>query len=182
MGKRNKCYPRHYETESWHKPPRQLKLRTLKSEPQFKFDDIYFSVFSKKRLYEPDGTVYYVSIEDERKPTGVNILDDFADYLHEGHPTMTDFYKRHGILSRDLDSLCLLLTGIEAVNFRFRWEMRMADELLRYTNMTMEEVAHRSGIGSSTNLFYAYRRDLGCAPGERRWALREEGDLGRFAL
>ena len=40
----------------------------------------------------------------------------------------------------------------------------------------------RSGIGSANNLYLAYKRDFNLAPGYRRKAMRQPGDVGRYKL
>lgn len=55
-------------------------------------------------------------------------------------------------------------------------------ELLRYTSLSPAEVARRSGIGSAINLYQSLRRDCNMSATERRQALRQEGDEGRFVL
>ena len=58
----------------------------------------------------------------------------------------------------------------------------MADELLRYTNMPLAEVAKRTGIGSMNNLYLTFKREYDLAPGYRRLRVRQDGDVGRFRL
>jgi len=58
--------------------------------------------------------------------------------------------------------------------------VRCADELLRYTDKPLAEIARLCGAGSRNNLYFIYERDLNCSPTMRRQQLRQEGDLGRF--
>lgn len=55
-----------------------------------------------------------------------------------------------------------------------------ADLLLRYTDMTVEELARRSGTGTRTNLYFIYERDLNTSPTTRSNALRKPGECGRY--
>ena len=56
-----------------------------------------------------------------------------------------------------------------------------AQELVdEYTDLSIEEVARQSGVGSTTNLFYACHRDFHCSPSQRRRHLRQANDLGRY--
>ena len=54
------------------------------------------------------------------------------------------------------------------------------DELLRYTSLSLAEVARRSGLGSAHNLYLTTKREFGEAPAEHRKNLREPGDEGRY--
>ena len=92
------------------------------------------------------------------------------------------FADRHGLRVDDIDSLVFVLTGMRGVDFRQKYQVRIANQLLRYTDMTVAEVAKRSGIGSANNLYLTYKREYNLAPGYRRQRIRQPGDLGRFKL
>lgn len=81
-----------------------------------------------------------------------------------------------------LAALVFILTGMKAMRFRQLYQARLADDLLRYTSLSPAEVARRSGIGSAINLYQSLRRDCNMSATERRQALRQEGDEGRFLL
>ena len=74
------------------------------------------------------------------------------------------------------------LTVMRGEDFRLTYQMRMADDLMRYTRMTLAEVALRSGISSPLNLNQSYRREYDLTPGERRRQLRQKDDAGRYRL
>ena len=86
------------------------------------------------------------------------------------------------LLREDIDSLVFVLTGMCGVDFRMAFQVRMADELLRYTDLGMADVSKRAGFGSANNLYLTYKREFGIAPGERRQKIRKEGDVGRYIL
>lgn len=46
--------------------------------------------------------------------------------------------------------------------------MRTASLLLRYTDMSMSEVARRSGAGLRTSLYYMFQRDYNYPPSQER--------------
>ena len=75
-----------------------------------------------------------------------------------------------------------ILTGLKGALFRQRYQARLADDLLRYTDLPLAEIARRSGLGSQINLYQALRRDCNMSATERRHFLRQEGDEGRFEL
>lgn len=163
--------------------PRTFAPRQLKDEPQFKFEDLYISPFRWQRKYSEDGKVTWMEQERRMAPTGIRIFDAYLEYLAQGgSDDMQVFADRHGLKREDIDSLVFVLTGMRGVDFRTKFQVRMADELLRYTDMTVAEVARRSGIGSANNLYLTYKREFNLAPGYRRLRIRQEGDLGRFRL
>ena len=162
--------------------PRDLKPRVLKGEPQFKLDDVYISPLRQIRRYSPDGYVSYDLVERNTTPTGIRVFDDYLRYLTNGHSDLQAFAKSHGLKVSDIDSLTFVLTGKRGVDFRQAYQVKMADEMLRYTDMKLPEIAKRSGLGSSNNLYLTYKREFNLAPGYRRQKLRQEGDKGRFKV
>ena len=110
----------------------------------------------------------------------MELLDALRAELCEETVNLKSFGSRYGLTPLDLNGFVLALTGMEATTFRLAWQMRRADELLQYTDLSIEEVARRSGVGTGSNLFYACQRDHHCSPTERRNDLRKENDLGRF--
>ena len=162
--------------------PRNLKPRKLKCEPQYTFEQLYISPMRQKRRYTEDGQVFYDPIERKTNITGIRIFDEYVQYLSNGYSDLQAFADARGLRREDIDSMVFVLTGMRGVDFRLAYQMRMADELLRYTNMTVSEVAKRSGIGSANNLYLAYKRDFNLAPGYRRKAMRQPGDVGRYTL
>ena len=162
--------------------PRNYAPRTLKTEPQFGLDDVYITPLRQKRRYSEDGYVSYVEVERQTQPTGIRIFDDYLQYLSKGESDMQAFADRHGLKREDIDSLVFVLTGMRGVDFRMAFQVRMADELLRYTDLRLDEVSRHAGFGSANNLYLTYKREFNIAPGERRQQLRQEGDVGKYKL
>ena len=128
----------------------------------------------------------YVTVDGGPKrkmePTGIKIFDAYLQYLTAGGSDMLAFAQKYGLRRDDIDSMVFVLTGMRGVDFRMRYQVWIAELLLRYTNMSIAEVAKRSGFGSANNLYLTYKREFNIAPGYRRIAIRKQGDLGRFKL
>ena len=161
---------------------RNYTERVLKSEPQYQFDVLYIGPFRQRRRYDDDGYEYYELMERPRARTGLRVFDDYLVYLSEGHASLQPFLDRHGLKWEDVEGLTFVFTGLRGTEFRTRWHVRMADELLRYTSLELDEVARRAGFGTAGNLYLTYKREFGLAPGERRRRLRQKGDVGRFKV
>ena len=58
----------------------------------------------------------------------------------------------------------------------------VVDELLRYTQMQIDEIARRCGYSSATSLSRYLAQHTGQSPTVRRRVLRKQGDLGKFGL
>lgn len=181
---RNKPYKRTLDRYRAQLPPTKHRRspgnRTLTVQPQFPLEDIYITLFTERRIYDCDGNERYEPIEHRVKATHVEMLDALRLALDEGAVNLKSFGNRYGLTPPDLNGLVLALTGMEATTFRMAWQMRRVDELLRYTDLTIEAVARQSGVGTGSNLFYACQRDFHCSPSERRDAIREWNDVGRF--
>ena len=161
---------------------RVTEKRELKSKPQFTFDELYITPFTKRRRYDEDGHGYYVNIERNTAPTGILVMDEYLRFLAAGNTDIHAFIDRHGLLFGELSALVCILTGMKHTLFRQKYQSRLADELLRYTDMSQPDIARRSGLGSQINLYQALRRDCDMSATERRNFLRKENDLGRFGL
>lgn len=182
MAKGNSWKTRNWTAADFGHAPRKIMKRELKSEPQFKFDELYITPFMQKKRYDEDGQWKYVAVERNMKPTGLRIMDDYLGYLTAGHSDMQAFADRHGLKLDEVGAMVFILTGIKGVRFRQLYQMRIVDDLLRYTDMAFDEVARRSGLGSPNNMYLALRREYNMSATERRHFLRKEGDVGRFRL
>lgn len=179
-------YRHHYKSND---TKRKTRTRVLKVEPQVTLDDVYVSPLKSERRYEVTGggedepqvsTVYVPRNLPQPKPTGVRVMDDYVAYLASGHSDLTAFCEQRGLRLNDLDSLIFVLTGMRGVDFRQRYQVRMMDELLRYTSLTPDEVARRCGLGKAYNLYLTTKREYNEAPMEHRKNIREKGDEGKY--
>lgn len=166
-----------------------IKNRKLKIKAQFTFDELYRSPLREERCFEvvgggseePKTIVKYVARNlPEARSTGIQVMDEFISYLAEGGSDMSAFCKERGLRYNDIDSLVFVLTGMRGVDFRQHYQVRMMDELLRYTSLSPAEVARRTGIGSTFNLYRISKRAFDKPPVEHRKSIREPGDEGRY--
>ena len=163
---------------------RRLQLRRRKSNlrVQFEPEQFYIPPFTQQRTLSPEGREVYEPIEAQQAPTGVWLLDDCLRLLSKGRDATAMVQKHYGLSAEVLSSAFYALTGRTYVEVRDAMRLRIADDLLRYTDLPVSEVAHRAGYG--TPQFYArvVHRAFGLTPTARRAALRRKGDLGRYAL
>jgi AraC-like DNA-binding protein len=141
---------RHYRWKSGEPEPR-IK-RKLKVEPQFSFEQLYISPLHQQQW----------------NGTGIHILDEYARMLSEGATDFKPLYERYGVSAKDFSSLAFILTGLSAQEMRMKYQVRIMDELLRFTDMPPAEVARRSGIGTLNNLYLVCKRTYNQSPVEHR--------------
>ena len=151
-------------------------------QPDFTFDDIYISPFRRVRHFDDDGLPYYSPVERNLRPTRVAAIDQLVQSLTNGHASMSAFARRLGCSPRDVSGFVRCFSGMSGEEFRQRYLQRLVDDLLRYTSLSVAQVAERSGLGCSRTLIAFTRRLYGCTPVERRRRIRKAGDEGRFAL
>lgn len=182
MAKGNSWKTRNRTNADYGYAPRKIVTRELKSEPQFALDDLYITPFRLRKRYDEDGLWQYVAVERNTAPTGIHVMDDYLAYLSEGQSDMQAFADRHGLKTEEVGALVFILTGTKGVRFRQLYQMRLADDLLRFTDLAFDEVARRSGLGSPNNMYLALRREYNMSATERRQFLCKEGDAGRFKV
>lgn len=151
---------------------------------QFKPDDLYISPFTSVRSYNPEtGDPIYTPIERNTSPTGLAILDAYARRHNSGsYFSNNSFIRSQGIDSRDFSALCRVLVGVTPLDLHQHLLYRCADDLLRYTDLSIEQVARRCGANRATTLCTLIQRRYKCSPAQRRRALRKRGDAGRYAV
>lgn len=168
---------------------KKQKPRVLKMKAPFTFDELYCSPLREERRFEfkDNGTgkpqvqeIYVARNLPEVRSTGIQAMDEFVRFMADGRSDIQAFCEERGLRLSDIDSLVFVLTGIRGIDFRQRYQVKMMDELLRYTSLSPAEVARRSGLGSAHNLYQTTKREYNEAPIERRKNLREPDDEGRY--
>ena len=182
MAKGNSWKTRNRTNADFGREGRKIVKRELKSEPQFTLEELYITPFTLRKRFDEDGRWQYVAVERNTAPTGINVMDDYLGYLSEGRSDMQAFADRHGLRTEEVGALVFILTGMKGVRFRQLYQMRLADDLLRFTDLAFDEVARRSGLGSPNNMYLALRREYDMSASERRAFLQQEGDAGRFRV
>ena len=162
--------------------PRPVKERVVKHTPQFTFEQLYISPFTQRKRYDEDGRWQYVPMERKTSPTGILVMDQYVRFLAAGNMDLQPFLESTGLELGEINALVFILTGIKNVRFRQLYQRQLADDLLRYTDMPIDEVARRAGLGSPNNFYLTLRREWNMSATERRSRIRQEGDLGRFKI
>lgn len=149
--------------------------------PQFTLDDIYISPFTHKRIYNETGSASIIPLERNLTPTGIELLDNVALNLTNGchHNYVAN---RLGVDRKKLNGFIELLTGMTATEFALSYSLRIADDLLRYTDMDVKEIAQRCGLNNTASMYYIFKREYDSTPRDRRYQLRRKGDLGLYRL
>lgn len=150
--------------------------------PQFDFDRLYITPFSRRRGFdEATLQVVWQPVGDVARPTGIEVLDAVRDELrHYRNPTR--LCHRWGVSTVELSHLLRLLTGMDTPELYMAWRRRQTDELLRYTDISLADLAARLGFQSTMALNRFVNGYCGQSPTARRRALRHPGDLNRYGL
>lgn len=160
----------------------QSLMNETNFKPQFSFDDLYVSPFTKRRGFD-EATLrnVWVPLPDSRRRTGVNILDAVVDKLIQGQEAKW-IARDYGLTGAQLSTVVLALTGMRLQELDSKWRVRRCGELLRYTNLSVPEVMRRCGFTSKTSFSRFVRDKFGVAPKRFRTRLRKSGELNMYAL
>ena len=83
---------------------------------------------------------------------------------------------------REFSVFCLLLTGMDYESLHEAIRLRLADDLLRFTDLEMRDVARRCGYSDYSGLFKLFERKYKRTVGDRQRQLRKRGDVGRWRI
>ena len=154
----------------------------MKRKPQFTVQQLFVSPFATMRRYHEDGTYEYVPLPDTRIHTGLDVFDEMISLMSRRVCSAGQLAVRLGVKGPDLNGLVRIATGLCLSEFVAAWQLLMADELLRYTDLRMTEIARYCCMGNGVNFTNRIVRAHKCPPLTRRWHLRQKNDLGRFKL
>lgn len=151
-------------------------------KPKYSFETLYVSPFTKKLGFdEKELKTIYVPLEQKRLRTGLEVVDLVVDKLVAGQdPSVLPWQL--GMKPTVLSTTLKTLTGMTLVEMRTRWRMTVACELLRYTELPLQEVMSRIGYTSAQSFSRMFRKAYGAAPLRYRTQCRAQGDIGKYAL
>lgn len=161
---------------------RKRSISRTNKEAQFDPETFYIMPFAQQRSVGHDGQIVYVPTERNLTPTGLRILDDCLRTVAQGDDPAEEVCRRYGLSAEGLAAVFHALTGRTYAEVRDALRLRVADDLLRYTDLPMSRLAQRAGFSTPQLYARVVKRLYGTSPGGRRAALRREGDLGRYAL
>ena len=72
--------------------------------------------------------------------------------------------------------------GLTLPELRLHWHMQVARDLLRYTELPLQQVMQRCGYTSMPTFSRTVRRWWGVSPQHLRILARNSGDIGKYAL
>ena len=120
-------------------------------------------------------------MEQTRQRTGIGLLDLVVDCLIAGLDPCEAAYKL-GIAEEKLSASLLALTGLPITSLRKQWRMQLAYDLLRYTELPIDEVMKRCCYTSKPTFCNVVRQVWGSTPATIRRSARQHGEIGKFAL
>ena len=149
---------------------------------KFTLEELYIQPFTARRVYDEEGRINWVPVERKKNPTGYPHLDFIVNAMAEG---LFDMKMIASFMDCTMDSFngyLKTLTGMTAKTLRKEYMFRLADDLLRYTSMTADEVAQRIGLSSSSSLSQQFKKYRHVTVEMQRKLLREERDEGRYRI
>lgn len=155
---------------------------TTQTTPQYTLERLYVSPLTKKRGFdERNLEIIMVPMETKRQMTGIKLLDAVVDCLIAGTDPRSVAYH-YGVTLQKLSALVFTMTGLTLVSLRKQWRMRMARELLCYTELPLKDVMQRCGYSSMPTFSNFVRQTTGQTPLDIRRDARQRGLIGKYAL
>lgn len=145
-------------------------------------DDIYISPFTGQRTYNTEGQMSWIPMERNMHPTGNPRLDYIAQLLAEGVTDLDKLAARLGCKRQHLNGWAYAMFGMNAVKLRHQYICRLADDLMRYTSLSLEQIARRTGCYSASTFCQLYIKQRHVKPVAHRKAIRQPRDEGRFRV
>ncbi|MDR0989406.1 MAG: AraC family transcriptional regulator [Prevotellaceae bacterium] len=136
-------------------------------------------VFRQERKYTAEGTAYFVPINQEIPSSGIQALDRLVGEVHAGR-NLTEIAPKMGVTIEGLSGFIRLLTGMNGHDFVKAYRLEMAVRLLRYTRMSVGQVAQQCGYTQRNSLINAFQRAFHDTPSHYRQSIRAKGDVGRY--
>jgi AraC-like DNA-binding protein len=151
-------------------------------KPMFDFERLYWPPFTRRRGFDEERwvTVWH-QFDGQPESTGIPIIDSVVQQLHDGR-AVTNVAIEYGISNSDLSAVLRVFTGMSTLELEHRWRLRVVDDLLRYTNLRISDIARRCGYLSTTALSRSVMKQTKQSPTARRRSLRHSGDIGKFGL
>ena len=155
---------------------------TKQTIAQWPFERLYVAPFTQKRGFDERSLTYkMVPMVSERQLTGIKVLDMVVDRLIKG-PGPKKNLRYRGYTDPKLSAAIQKLTGLTLPELRMHWHMQVARDLLRYTELPLQEIMNRCGYTSMPTFSRTYRRWWHTSPQRARIAARNSGDIGKYAL
>lgn len=157
-------------------------MKTERKTPQFNLDKLYASPFAYERKFRPDGSIYWEKVTDPVPATGIDALDDFLHHLRAGNRTVKGIASLLGITAAELSVFLKILTGQTASEFIRLYMVRQAQQMLQYTDLSVDDIAKHCGFGNNSNLTQSFTPIVGVAPRLYRYQHQSNLDEGRFRI
>lgn len=155
----------------------------MDNKPQFAdLEALYIPPFTQRYYYDREGNRFTEPVERNLQPTGIEVFDRWLQALSKGETDNSRFCRAMGIDINSFHGFVQVLTGMTHSDFKDRYLLLIADDLLRYTDLNIRDVGLRIGLTGQTSFNRFIRRMCGHSPLQRRNALRRPGDLNRYVL
>ena len=153
----------------------------MTQKPQFAdMQALYIPPFTQRYYYDREGNRYVEPVERNLQPTGIQVFDHWLQALSKGKTDSSGFCYAVGIDQWSFSGFIQVLTGMNPTDFRDRYLLLLADDLLRYTDLQSGAIGRRIGMIGKTSSNKFTKRMSGATPIQRRNFLRQPGDLNRY--
>lgn len=157
-------------------------MKIERKPTQFNLEKLYTSPFTHERKFRPDGSCYWEKLTNQIPVTGIDALDDFLRHLRSGNRLVKNIASRMGITAAELNAFLKILTGQTASEFIRLYMVRQAQQMLKYTDLNVDDIARQCGFNNNSNLTQSFTPIVGIAPRMYRYQHQGKLDKGRFRI
>lgn len=134
-------------------------------EQRIRTEDVYISILKRKRIFQEDGWERMEEVPQALRPSGCLVLDAVVECLAK-----KKIYSDRAVAAalkvpvRDLTAVLRVLTGYTTQGFINAYRLLAAEEYLRCTALSLEEIVARLGWSSRYTFSLLFRKRFGISP------------------
>lgn len=132
-------------------------------------DEVYISPLKRRRIRREDGSEIMIDVPHDIRPSGSMIMDAVVDVAFRKRR----FQVRQIAYALDVDPGRLagaihILVGMPMLDFLNAFRLRMAQEYLACTNLTLQQIAERCDWYEHSAFSHAFAKQYGTSPSAYR--------------
>ena len=128
-------------------------------------EDIFVSYLGREATEEDIAAGYEPGQKVYNRKTGIEVFDIFTDLVRKSKSRYPEFYaKKLGTTTADMLGYVRMMSGMAAKDWIERYYLLVAVELLKKTNLPIEEIAKATGFSAVSSFSGYFAKQTGTPP------------------
>ncbi len=128
-------------------------------------EDIFVSYLGREATEEDIAAGYEPGQKVYNRKTGIEVFDIFTDLVRKSKSRYPEFYaKKLGTTTEDMLGYFRVMSGMAAKDWIERYYLLVAVELLKKTNLPIEEIAKATGFSAVSSFSGYFTKQTGTPP------------------